>query len=216
VKRDLVGLGGRLEVGSHVVAGHRDAAAMSVGRGEGLGHGGRECSAFGAMSALELRHQPGEIAHGQYFNLRRKGGELLTESSLEFLGERSDGCRKLPGDGRLSQGGAEAEQPQAGRGDTAVPQTAQVHCTVADENVTEEMIVDDDASHLGGGEIGIVHSPDEPEVLFGGESVPEEPLPRAGREEDDCFAKIEDRHASTLIQTPSMPYRSWHRHLSAR
>ncbi|HKN40073.1 MAG TPA: hypothetical protein VJ010_06540 [Actinomycetota bacterium] len=78
------------------------------------------------------------------------------------------------------------------------------------------MIVDDKARHLRGGEIGIIQTADEPVVLFGGEGFPEQSLPGPGREEDDRIAKIEDRHAPTLIETPPMPHRGRHRHLPAR
>jgi len=115
----------------------------------------------------------------------------------------------------LGEGGAEAEEPQSGGGDAVGSQAAQVCPTVADEDVAEEVIVDDEGGHLRRGQIGIVQGADKVVVLLSGERRGQEPLSLPGREQDHGIAKIEDRHASALIETPSVPDRSRDRHLAA-
>jgi hypothetical protein len=78
------------------------------------------------------------------------------------------------------------------------------------------MIVDDDGRHLGGGEIGIVQTADELQVVFGGERFSEQSLPGSGGQENDRIAQIEDHYFPAMIEAPPTPHRGWNRHLAAR
>jgi len=77
------------------------------------------------------------------------------------------------------------------------------------------MIIDDEGGHLCRGQIRIVECAHEAAVVVGGERRGQKSLPIPGREQDHGIAKVEDRHASTLTETPSVPDRSRDGHLAA-
>ena len=152
-----------------------------MGGGERFDHRRRKVAAFGAVMVLELCHRPGEFAQRENQDLRREGGQLRTEGCLEIVGEGRHGCRELPGHRRVSEGGTQPEEPQAGGGDAAGAEPVKVRGAVADEDVTQQVIVEDDEGQLHRRQIGVVEGADEASVILSRKGAGQEPLPGSGR-----------------------------------
>lgn len=149
--------------------------------GERFDHRRRKGAAFGAVTVLEFCHQPGEIAQREDHDLRREGGQLGTEGCLQIVGESRHGCRELPGHGRVGEGGTQPEKPKARGGDAVGAEPVKVEGAVADENVTQQVIVEDDEGQLRRRQIGILEGVDEASVILSRKGARQEPLLGSGR-----------------------------------
>lgn len=172
VKRHVVGFGGGSKVRSDIVDRNGNSSVETVGSGERFDHRGRQEPAAGAVTVLEVCHERREFAHRENFDLRGEGDQLGAKSSLQLLGEDGDGSRELPGHGRVGEGGAEPEEPEACRRDTVRAQAVEVRGSLAHQDVTQKVIVDDNGPHLRCRQIRIVDAGDEAEMILGRERSP--------------------------------------------
>jgi hypothetical protein len=152
-----------------------------MGSGERFHHRRRKGAAFGAVMVLEFCHQPGEFTQREDHDLRREGGQLRTEGGLQIVGEGRHGCRKPPGHGRVREGGTQPEEPQAGGGDAVGAEPVKVRGAVADEDVTQQVIVEDDGGQLRRRQIGVLEGADEASMILSRKGARQEPLPCSGR-----------------------------------
>jgi hypothetical protein len=72
------------------------------------------------------------------------------------------------------------------------------------------VIVNDDGSHLRGSEIRVVESSDESQVVFGGEGLSQELLPSTRWKKDHDVTQVNDRHSTTVIESPAVADRRWY------
>ena len=64
--------------------------------------------------------------------------------------------------------------------------------------------------HLGGCEVRIVESSNEPQMVFGGEGLSQELLPSTRRKKDHGVTQVNDRHSTTVIEPPAVADRRWY------
>jgi hypothetical protein len=89
-----------------------------------------------------------------------------------------------------------------------------VRGAVADEDVTQQVIVEDDEGQLSRRQIGILEGADEASVILTRKGARQEPLPGSRREEHHCVPEVDDGYPPALIKPPAMPHCGRHRHLS--
>ena len=151
------------------------------------------------MSALQLRHHPGEVSQGQHFDVLRERRQQCTESGLRIGGQAGYRSRQPAGDRGISERGAQPEQPQPCRRDPIRCEPVQVRRSLAGQDVAQQVVVDDERSHLRRGEVGILQISYELEMCFGSESPREDRLTLAGRKQDNSVAQVNDGHAAPVI-----------------
>ena len=78
-----------------------------------------------------------------------------------------------------------------------------------------EVIVNDDGGHSARREVRVIKRGHPTDVLLRGECLVDEALPGARREEHHGVAKVDHADAPAVVETPAVPNRGGHRHLSA-
>ena len=146
VERDAVVLGCSSEVRADVGAGDGDLGTEGVRCGEGFDHRSGQPPSLEAMPVLELGHRPGEVAQVQNLDLGREGHEPVEEPRLLVGSEVGHGRSQLAGSICRRPGAVQSEQPQSGRGDSRC-ETTEIGWPFTGEDVTQEMVVDDDDGH---------------------------------------------------------------------
>jgi len=76
---------------------------------------------------------------------------MRTKSVLYVSRQTSDRFRELAGHLGIGEGGAQAKEPQPGCGYPVGRKATQIGRPLASENVTQQVVVDDDGHHLRGG-----------------------------------------------------------------
>ena len=207
-------LGCSLEVRPDVAARDGDGSVEGLRRRQGLDHGGRERATLRAVAVLEQGHRPGETPQMQHLDLVGKLNEACQEALLLIDRERCD----RPGQGARYIGGcpgaAEPEQPQPGRRERAC-EAAEIRGSMAGQDITQEMVVDDNRWQLSRGQIGVIEVAGEGQVIVGGQRLVQQGLPGAWREKNDSITQVDDRHAATLCQAPPATNARGHGHLAA-
>jgi hypothetical protein len=125
-----------------------------------------------------------------------------------------DRLRESAGHLGIGEGGTQSKEPQPGGGYALGRKATQIGRPLARQDVTQQVVVDDDGGHLRGSHIGIVGIADQSAMVLSGKSVGQEFLPAAWWQEDQGIAQVDHRHPSTVVQPPTMAHGRRHRHLS--
>jgi hypothetical protein len=72
------------------------------------------------------------------------------------------------------------------------------------------VIVNDDGSHLRSSEVRVVESSDESQMVFSGEGLGQEPLVSTRGKKDHGVSQVNDRHSTTMIESPAVADRRWY------
>jgi len=211
---DPIGNGRVPEIRPDVTCRHGDASVELMCRSKGFDHGGGHAASFTPMTLLEHCHRPGQLAHRKHLDLAGRCDDLRSKPVLDVGWQPGYRCRQLAGHIRIGIGGAEPEEPETGDRYAVGGDTAQVRRSLTRQDVTEQVVVDDDGCHLRGRQIGIVELADELEMLVSCQCVGEELLTSARGQEDHRVAQIDHGDATTVVQPPPMPHGRRHRHLA--
>ena len=71
------------------------------------------------------------------------------------------------------------------------------------------MVIDDNGSHLGRREIGVVKPENEASVVFGTKGFSDEPLTSSGRKQNDRVTQVDHGDPTAVVESPSMAHRRW-------
>jgi hypothetical protein len=132
-----VGFGGGPKIRSDIVVRHGDRLAQPVGGGERLDHGSGQGPPLGTVASLQERHRPGHVSEAQDLDRGGQSDELCPKTRLHVLRQKGDRTRQLADDGRIGEGRAQSEQPQAGGRDSVRREPIEGLITVTDEDVAQ-------------------------------------------------------------------------------
>jgi len=75
------------------------------------------------------------------------------------------------------------------------------------------VIINNNGGHLSGGEVWIVESLDESQMIFSAEGLCSQLLASIWRKENYRVTQIDHRNFATVVEPPSMTNSGWDRHL---
>jgi hypothetical protein len=78
------------------------------------------------------------------------------------------------------------------------------------------VVVNDNGNHLCGGEVWVVETTDESQMILSRKGLSQELLPPTRWKKDQGVTQVNNRHSTTVIKSPSMADRRWDRHLPTR
>lgn len=82
------------------------------------------------------------------------------------------------------------------------------------EDVAKYVIVYDERRHLRGGQVRVIKSANESQMVLGCEGLSQDLLPSTWRKQDHGVSQVDHHHSTTMIEPPSMADRCWYRHLA--
>jgi hypothetical protein len=169
------------EVRPDIACRHGDAGVQPMCRGESFDHGGGHAASLNPVTLLEQCHRPRQLPHRKNLDLVRQCGDLRSKSVLNVSWQSGNRFGELAGHLGIGKGGAEPKEPQSGGRYAGRRKTPQVRRPLACQDVTKQVVIDDDGCQLRGRQIGIVELADELAMLFSRQCVGEELLTAAGR-----------------------------------